>query len=845
MPWEVGWASLDRRLARCTDVGYQRDRSARVSGADALQNSQGAIVNRWGVTLMAAAVAVAVPLAGCRKPADGGDVHPATTASTTSDPLDGAPQDWFSFLTWADQALTKVPDPVPLPRKPRMAEPRYDLIRLDERLNDADRVSSWQPVPEQDATLLTLGPFRSDQPADGWQVQSAEVGEGQSRTRVYVRGFNVASEDVGRITLDVQIPSGDYVDVIWSNAGKIRLPLPSNDRSWTLSVTTGGLADWKGPLSELALEFDGGGNATVFVNAIKFIKRVDAFPDPIGRARTALSKETRNAIYAHAHATVRYDNIIVPKHGKLQTGVGLVTDNRDAATGAHTFKIRVEGPSRSAEILDESVSEPDTWRDVSASLEDFAGETVSITLEIEGDGVGLWGNPIIYEPVKDAPVVVFYLIDALAAKHLDRYGYDRKTMPHLTALAGQGAWFSEMFSDSPQTVSSVPDYTFSLPTERHGVYGPSMRAPDQLVSIAEAFRAAGFATASFCTNVNAGPRQNADQGFDHFTDRIAYWWENDADRTVPLEEVMHWVDVHRDRPMYIYIHTAEPHAPYTPPPEFAGRFDTGYRGPINGTFDAHNHGFHTARTPEEIAYVVSLYDEECTYADHRLTIFLDRMRAAGLGERMHILVTADHGEEFLEHGAWTHGSDLYSEVQRVPLMIAGPKITHHGRVDTPAQLHDLMPTLLELFDLPQPYVLEGTSLVPFLVDGSEARRESIAKRTLFASNHAHLRYGVIEATEIEEGRWKLMYRFVNDLVGSGKRPVCFELYDMETDRAEQHDIIDTHRDRARAMIGKLIEYRRAQPPFVASIDAKQLELTPDQLRELQSLGYIGQFDDDK
>lgn len=802
-------------------------------------------MNRWGVSLTALSAATAVLLAGCRKPSDEGDAHPATTAAATSDPLAGAPEDWASFLTWADQELTKVPDPVPLPRKPRMAKPRDDLVRLDERLDEANRTSSWQPPPAQDAMLLTLGPFRSDQPTDGWQVQSADVGEGHYRTRVYVRGFNVASEDVGRISLDVHIPAGDSVDLIWSQAGKIRLPLPSNDRSWTLSVTTDGLADWKGPLSELALEFDGGGNATVFVNAIKFIKRVDAFPDPIGRARTALSKETRNAVYAHGHATIRYDDIVVPEHGKLQTGIGFVANDHNAVAGEHAFKIRIDGPSRSADVLDEKMSDADTWRDVSASLEDFAGETVSITLESEGDGVALWGNPVVYEPVKDAPVVVFYLIDALAAKHLDLYGYDRKTMPHLTALAGQGAWFSAMFADSPQTVSSVPDYTFSLPTERHGVYGPSMRAPDQLVSIAEAFRAAGFATASFCTNVNAGPRQNADQGFDHFTDRIAYWWEKDADRTVPLEEVMHWVDVHGDRPMYVYIHTAEPHAPYTPPEAFAGRFDTGYRGPINGTFDTKNHGFFTARTPEEIAHVVSLYDEECAYADHRLNMFLDRMRSAGLGDRMQILVTADHGEEFLEHGAWTHGSDLYTEVQRVPLVIAGPKITHHGRVDTPAQLHDLMPTLLELFDMPQPYVLEGTSLAPFLVGGSEARRDSIAKRTLFASNHAHLRHGVIEAAEIEGGRWKLLYRFVKNLVGTGKRPMRFELYDMEADRAEQHDVIDTHHDRARAMIGKLIEYRRAQPPFVASIDTKQLKLTPEQIRELQSLGYIGQFDDDK
>jgi len=160
-----------------------------------------------------------------------------------------------------------------------------------------------------------------------------------------------------------------------------------------------------------------------------------------------------------------------------------------------------------------------------------------------------------------------------------------------------------------------------------------------------------------------------------------------------------------------------------------------------------------------------------------------------------------------------------------------------------------MPTLLDEFGLPQPYALHGDSLTPFLGgpidESSEQRRAALRKRTLFASNHAYITANVIEASVIVGGKWKLLYRFDRERLQSGQRSVRFELFDLTRDKAETHDVIDANQSIARKLIAKLIAYRLTQPPYKSTIDANQLELDPDQLRELQSLGYIGQFENDK
>jgi arylsulfatase A-like enzyme len=676
----------------------------------------------------------------------------------------------------------------------------------------------------------------------------------QGNLEIYLRGFSVNADDVGSVVIDLHQPFGKHFDLVWGQGGQIRVPVPTNDQYWTLSIASDGLANWDGKIDLLQLRMDGNGPKPVQIRSVSFLRHGDSYPEPVGIRRAELDREIRNVVYAHAPAEVRFHAVPLPSAAKLHFGMGRLAGDTSTGGGDSAivdeplrFAVEVSTDAGSKAVFEGSVAARGKWQDVGVSLQPWGGQTVAITLRITGGAAGevaLWSNPIVYQPVAEPPCAIVYLIDALAAHHSDLYGHDRATMPRLREEASQGVLFANMFSNSPRTVESVPDLMLSMPTRQHRVSHPSAAADPELVTLAEVMRAAGFATASFCTNVNAGPRQNMDQGFDHFFDRIAYWWDGDVDRTVPIEDVLAWLGEHRDRPCMIYIHTAEPHAPYTPPEGFAGRYDAEYDGRYDGTYDQRR-GFRNVTNPRDLAHVSALYDEEVAYADSRLGKFWDALEGTGFRQRTHLFVISDHGEEFQEHGAWEHGPNLHRETTRIPFVALGPGFQRGKSVEAPVQLYDLMPTILDLFDLPEPYTLEGDSVLALLQgpstaeasepEGAERQGVDWAERAIIGSNFTYRDAGVIEYFVVGEGRWKLMLGFDRMEPATRSR---FLLYDLQKDPGEQHNVIAQHPEVARELIGRLIEHHRATAPFKAGALVNRLLMDAGQLRELRSLGYV-------
>ena len=664
-----------------------------------------------------------------------------------------------------------------------------------------------------------------------------------------VSGFRLQSEEVGRVSLDIHAPYGRHLDLRWSQGGFMRIPVPDNERSWKLDVLTDGLTNWAGRLDKLMIRSDGFKEGGVFeIRSLSFCGHENAFAKPVGQRRISVEQQQRSAIYAHCPAEVKFASCPVPTDAKLTVGLAALLPDRqpglaERAAEEVDFEVVVEQDGQQVTVLDRRLNVGRGWSDVSVSLARWSGQDVSLSLKTNSEhpgAVALWGSPTIYQPVADPPIMILYLIDALAAKHCSLYGYERPTTPRLDALAERGVWFAHMYTNSPVTVTSVPDTQLSMPTERHGVYHSSIRAPLELVTIADALSAAGFATASFITNANAGVRQGMDQGFDQFFPKTLFHWHEKTalDRSVPIETVLDWFEKRRDRPAFVYIHTCEPHAPYSPPAGFKGRFDPDYRGRINGTLDGRT-GFFAARTARDIEHVRALYDEECLYADARLGRFLDRLGTAGFLDRVNVFVIADHGEELQEHGHWGHGLGLYNEVLRVPLVATGPLITARGRQGLQANLYDIMPTILDLFDVPQPYQLSGTSLRTLMQDDAgEPPAELSPERTTFTSHHRYCGRGQIEYAVIEARRWKLHYRYMLRDKPAYPKPARFELYDLKNDPNERHDLIDERPDVARRLMCKLVAYAREQHPYDTGLSEGGLDFDADQLQELIDLGYI-------
>ncbi len=772
-----------------------------------------------------------------------------SAGAATPDPLADAPAEWDAFLSWAEGKLQGGTSSAPLPESPKLARPEKQILRLADRsmFRRAVKSAEWTAPPDGGDVLAEIGPFRSSQAGPNCSVtRSAKASpDGKQSLSLKLRGFAVLREEIGSIELTAVVPFGKHLVLKWSKAGSILVPVESHDEPFTVRVLADELAEWQGPLNEISIILDGySAEQPVEIRSVRFLPREASYPAAIGLKRVRLGHEIRSAIYAHCPSTVSFENVLVPADGRFQSGIGFVS-----GTEAGVELIVDHGGEQTA-VLSERISTAGSWSDVSASLSRWSGETVTLMLKVTGtepETVAIWGNPTVYEPVADPPIVVLYLIDTVAAEHVNLNGYERATMPRLSRMAAGGVRFSRMYSNSSRTVESIPDLMLSMPTERHGVHHNSTPAPQGLVTLAEAVRAGGFATASFCTNVNAGPRQGMDQGFDTFVDKIGYYWTAD-DRTIPLEEVMAWVAAHRDRPMFLYIHTAEPHAPYAPPEGFAGRFDADYRGRIDGTYNRAT-TFRLIRNPRaqsrDLQHVKALYDEEILYSDARLGMFLDGLKQAGLLDRSHFFVTSDHGEEFLQHGHWEHGVNLHNEQTRVPLVAWGPSFARGARIDAPVQILDLMPTILEMFDLPAPYELAGRSLLPVLrPEPSEAVLDELKSRGIYASNHNYrISQKLVEYSAIGEGRWKLLYGYRAFPTHPGGPRSRFLLFDVESDPRERRNAIQQNQGVARKLIEDLVRWRLGQHVYDAGADSPTV-IDARQMREMAALGYVGNSDDD-
>ena len=499
-------------------------------------------------SLVIVALGVLFGWPGCGRSGTSPDSAPeARVAAIESE----APQDWQAFEEWVATEIQMARAPVPLPANPVLAAPKWPCRRLAQVLDQAEITCAWQPGNDDNKPLITLGPFRSDERAATFTAEKTfdrMLGWGLEMT---VSGFEVESADVGRVSIDIHAPYGRHLDLRWSDGGFMRIPVPDNERSWKLDLLTDGLTNWAGRLDNLMIRSDGFEETGAFaIRSLSFHAHENTFAKPVGQRRISVEGERRSAIYGHCPAEVTFATGSVPTDANLTVGLAALLPDRGQSLAKSTaaevdFEIVVEHDGEPGTVLDRRLNVGRGWTNVSVSLARWAGQDVSLSLKTHSEqpgAVALWGSPTIYQPVADPPIMILYLIDALGAKHCSLYGYKRPTTPRLDALAERGVWFAHLYTNSPVTVPSVPDIQLSMPTERHGVYHSSIGAPLELVTIADALSAAGFATASFITNANAGVRQNMDQGFDEFFPRALFHWceRTSADRSVPINGALSW-----------------------------------------------------------------------------------------------------------------------------------------------------------------------------------------------------------------------------------------------------------------------------------------------------------------
>jgi len=289
--------------------------------------------------------------------------------------------------------------------------------------------------------------------------------------------------------------------------------------------------------------------------------------------------------------------------------------------------------------------------------------------------------------------VLLLMVDALRADHLGCYGYERDTSPRIDALANESVLFVNAYAQSSWTKPSIPTLFTSLYPIQHGVYAgekphsagylESDVLADEFLTLAEAFKQAGFRTAAFVNNEHLP----ASQGFDVYE-------QGDISAAEIQQGFFEFVDQAPEAPFFAYLHYLDVHWPFEPESPFDERFAgpeaPAFPGPDGwrGLTDAINQG-RIRLSPEEHQQLVSLHDGGIAELDHHIGELLERLRQQGRLDQTIILLTSDHGEELLEHGKVGHGETLFDEVIRVRMLMRLPGSAGARRVREPARLLDV------------------------------------------------------------------------------------------------------------------------------------------------------------
>ncbi len=315
------------------------------------------------------------------------------------------------------------------------------------------------------------------------------------------------------------------------------------------------------------------------------------------------------------------------------------------------------------------------------------------------------------EELRGRPNIILVSIDTLRADHLGCYGYGRDTSPTMDSLAAAGTMWTRCIAQSPWTLPSHATIWTGLSEAAHrsSWYEGEMHVLDpSLPTIATVLHGKGYRTAAFTNICYLSGIYGFDRGFDHFA------WEANGDgmAAITVREASRWLEdnIGNPRPFFMVIHFYDVHAPYSPPSPYDTVWTEDGVGPDSvDWWDVTEEG--ELLNPEERERLVGLYDGEIRWVDDQMGHLLTALRELDLAGSTVIMVTSDHGEEFLDHGWIGHGHTLYQEQLHVPLIISGPGILAGEVNHSVAGLWDIFPTITGLLGYGTPATVEGTDLL--------------------------------------------------------------------------------------------------------------------------------------
>lgn len=479
-----------------------------------------------------------------------------------------------------------------------------------------------------------------------------------------------------------------------------------------------------------------------------------------------LQRSTRDAVHVEGVGRVVFPARIPPA-AALEFAVGA----RPVGSPVHVVA-RARGHGIDRVVYDERLRVGRSWTDCQASLEQALGAD-RIEFEIDGGAARVWlAEPLVTAPAHDdRPNILVYVVDCLRADHVGTYGYRRPTTPAIDRIASGGVVLERAFANAAWTLASVGTLFTGVYPHRHGAQTRDGALRTDLPTVAERLREAGYATAAWTANpVMDATTFGLSRGFDRYEllarGRV---WEVDADAALLNDAVLSWLERNRDRRFFIYLHSLDLHTPYRPRPPFDALF--------------------LRPGQDEMGQAMDLYDNELAYNDREIGRLVERLREQHLYDNLLLLLTADHGEEFGEHGQVRHGRSLFDGLLHVPLILKLPGSHRRGwRVSTPVSHLDVAPTLLDFARAAPLEDADGISLRPLL----EGKR--LPARLIFAEQ--------ISPKETIYAVRNDRYKYIRQLIPESRE----YLFDFVHDPGETENLAEAGIEPARPLTNALARF---------------------------------------
>ncbi|HWW88109.1 MAG TPA: sulfatase-like hydrolase/transferase [Vicinamibacterales bacterium] len=400
--------------------------------------------------------------------------------------------------------------------------------------------------------------------------------------------------------------------------------------------------------------------------------------------------------------------------------------------------------------------------------------------------------------------VLFITIDTLRPDHLGCYGNQNVATPNIDRLASEGVIVDQAVAQVPLTRPSHASLFTGLYPSQHGIRDNISRPlARDVLTLAEAFKKAGFRTAGFISSIVLSAQSGLGRGFDEFSDRFDLGADAaDEGRfldilekrgDVATTEAIAWIEAHLEDRTFVWVHLYDPHAPYEPPEPYASR------------------------------YVDRPYDGEVAWTDELIGRLDAALARSKIRDQTLTVLTSDHGESLGEHGESVHGFFLYQATLKVPLIVRGPGMTGGGHIRELVRSIDVFPTVLDLAGVQTPpsitYPRSGHSFANAMTGHAADDELSFAE-----SLTPRIHYGWSDLRSVTDGRWKYIL---------APRP---ELYDLASDPGEVKNLVDSEPSRARALRTALSRHLSAETAPSSTVGQG---VPPELVQKLGALGYVG------